>query len=80
MTPTAYNRDSRYAGFATSGEILKAIETLAGDDILDNTSAACKMWAAPTVEQDVEIADLAWSYASDDTDQLYWGGNVAYKR
>ena len=80
MTPAAYNRDSRYAGFATSGEILKAIETLAGDDILDNTSAAYKMWARPAVEQDNQIADLAWSYADDETDILYWGGSVAYKR
>ena len=46
MTVTGYNRDSRYAGFCTSGEILKAIEELAGDD----------------------------------TDTLYWGGNVAFKR
>ena len=80
MTPTAYNNDQRYAGFATSGEILAAIEDLAGDDILDDTSDAYKMWAAPTREQDVEIADLAWSYANADTDQLYWGGYVAYKR
>lgn len=80
MTPTAYNRDSRYEKFATSGEILKAIETLAGDDILDETSIAYQLWAAPTVEQDAEIAELAWSYADKATDQLYWGGWVAYKR
>lgn len=80
MTPTAYNRDSRYAGFATSGEILKAIETLAGDDILDETSVAYKMWTSPTVEQDSKIADLAWSYADPDVDTLYWGNLVAFKR
>ena len=80
MTVQAYNKDSRYAGFCTSGEILKAIEELAGDDILEETSAAYKLWAAPTVEQDADIADLAWSYADNDTDQLYWGGNVAFKR
>jgi hypothetical protein len=80
MTVQAYNRDSRYAGFATSGEILKAIEELAGDDILEETSAAYKLWASPTVEQDADIADLAWSYADDETDTLYWGGNVAFKR
>ena len=80
MTLFAYNNDQRYAGFSTSGEILAAIETLAGDDILDNTSDAYKLWAAPTPQQDAEIAELAWSYATDDTDQLYWGGYVAYKR
>jgi hypothetical protein len=80
MTVHGYNRDSRYAGFCTSGEILKAIKVLAGDDILDNTSAAYKMWADPTVEQDAHIADLAWSYADEETDRLYWGGNVAFKR
>jgi hypothetical protein len=32
------------------------------------------------VEQDAEIADLAWSYADDEADTLYWGGSVAYKR
>jgi len=80
MTPFAYDNDQRYAGFSTSGEILAAIETLAGDDILDNTSDAYKMWAAPTVEQDNDIADFAWSYADDEIDTLYWGGYVAYKR
>jgi len=80
MTVAGYNRDSRYAGFCTSGEILKAIETLAGDDILEETSAAYKLWSSPTVEQDADIADLAWSYADNDTDRLYWGGNVAFKR
>jgi hypothetical protein len=80
MTPAAYDNNQRYAGFATSGEILQAIETLAGDDILDFMGAAYKMWSAPTVEQDKQIADLAWSYADDDTDVLYWGGNVAFKR
>jgi hypothetical protein len=80
MTPLAYDNDHRYAGLATSGEILKAIEELAGDDILEETSAAYKLWATPTVEQDAEIADLAWSYANDDTDRLYWGNNVAFTR
>lgn len=80
MTPTAYNRDSRYAGFATSGEILKTIETLAGDDILDEKSVGYKMWAAPTIEQTDDIADLAWSYADSDVDTLYWGNSVAFKR
>jgi hypothetical protein len=80
MTVTAYNKNSSYDSLCTSGEIIKAIETLAGDDIRDETSAAYKMWSAPTVEQDAEIADLAWSYASEETEQLYWGGNVAYKR
>lgn len=80
MTVQAYNRDSRYAGFCTSGEILKAIEELAGDDILQETGAAYKLWAAPTVEQDAHIADLAWSYADEETDRLYWGGNVAFTR
>jgi hypothetical protein len=79
-TVKAYNKSNSYDSLCTSGEILKAIETLAGDDIRDETSAAYKMWAAPTVEQDVEIADLAWSYADQAVEQLYWGGNVAYKR
>lgn len=78
-TVKAYNHSS-YEGFCTSGEILKAIETLAGEDIRDETSQAYKMWSAPTVEQDAEIADLAWSYADEETEQLYWGGSVAYKR
>jgi len=80
MTPAAYDKDSRYAGFATSGEILKAIETIAGDDILDETSDAYKMWVKPSSEQDAEIAEIAWSYADENTDQLYWGGSVAFKR
>jgi hypothetical protein len=80
MTPEAYNRNSSYDSLCTSGEIIKAIETLAGDDIRDETSAAYRMWSAPTVEQDAEIADLAWSYADDEADTLYWGGSVAYKR
>lgn len=79
-TVQAYNKSNSYNSLCTSGEILKAIETLAGDDIRDETSAAYKMWAAPTVEQDAQIAELAWSYADEDVEQLYWGGNVAYKR
>jgi len=79
-TVKEYNKNNSYDSLYTSGEILKAIETLAGDDIRDETSAAYKMWAAPTVEQDAEIADLAWSYASAEVEELYWGGNVAYKR
>ena len=80
MTPKAYDNDSRYQRFATSGEILTAIEDIAGDDILDDSSVAYKIWAAPSVEQDGQIAKLAWSYASADVDTLYWGGCVAYRR
>jgi hypothetical protein len=80
MTPLAYDNDQRYAGFATSGEILKAIEEIAGDDILDDSSNAYKMWRAPTKPEDIEIEKLAWSYATEEIDLLYWGGSVAYKR
>jgi hypothetical protein len=76
----AYNQDTSYESLCTSGEILKAIETLTESDVRDETSAAYKLWVAPTVEQDAEIADLAWSYADEDVEQLYWGGSVAYKR
>lgn len=79
-TVKAYSQDSSYNGLCTSGEILKAIETLTGDDVRDKASAAYRVWAAPSVEQDAEIADLAWSYADATTTQLYWGGHVAYKR
>lgn len=76
----AYKQDNSYHSLCTSAEIIKAIETLAGDDIRDETSAAYKMWVAPTVTEDGEIADLAWSYAEDEVDTLYWGNNVAFKR
>lgn len=76
----AYNQDTSYNSLCTSGEILKAIETLTQADVRDEASAAYKLWAAPTVEQDAEIADLAWSYADATTTHLYWGGHVAYKR
>lgn len=75
-----YNQDTSYNSLCTSGEILRAIETLTQADIRNEASAAYTMWARPTVEQDAQIAELAWSYADEDTDQLYWGGSVAYKR
>jgi hypothetical protein len=80
MTPTAYDNDQRFAGFATSGEILKAIETIAGGNILDETSEAYRIWEKPTPSEDHEIELLAWDYANDETKTLYWGGSVAYKR
>ena len=80
MTPLAYDNDQQYAGFATNGEILKAIEEIAGDDILDDSSDAYRMWGAPTKPEDQEIETLAWSYAKKETSVLYWGGSVAYKR
>jgi len=80
MTPTAYNNDQRYAGFCTSGEILKAIEEWAGDNILDETSEAYRIWESPTPSEDIEIELLAWGYANDEIDTLYWGGSVAYQR
>jgi len=76
----SYNQDHSYESLYTSGEILKAIEMLTQADVRDETSAAYKLWVAPTVEQDAEIANLAWSYADEDVEQLYWGGSVAYKR
>ncbi len=80
MTPKAYDNDQRYAGFATSGQILKAIASIAGDDILDETSDAYRIWKKPTPSEDAEIELLAWGYANDETNTLYWGGSVAYQR
>jgi hypothetical protein len=80
MRPFAYDNDQRYAGFATSGEMLKAIEEIAGDDLLDDTSDAYRIWRAPTKLDDAKIEELAWGYANDKTSVLYWGGSVAYKR
>lgn len=80
MNPMDYNKNPRYESLYTSGEILKAIETIAGDSVLDGDSRAYKLWAAATPEQDELIADLAWSYADSDVDTLYWGNCVAFKR
>jgi len=74
-----YNQPE-YDGFFTSAEILQAIETLAGDNILDEEGRAYKLWAAPVRDQEKQVAELAWIYASEETIELYWGDRLVYTR
>lgn len=73
-------KQSQYEGLYTSPEILKAIETLAGDELLTPKSQAWQLWAWSTAEQNEQIADLAWSYASAEVEELYWANMLAFKR
>lgn len=73
-------KQSQYEGLYTSPEILKAIETIAGDELLTPKSRASKLWACSTAEQNEQIANLAWSYASAEVEELYWANTLAFKR
>jgi hypothetical protein len=68
-------RTSIHAGFGASIEVLAAIETVAGDDILDAGSNAARIWADPTPAEQDAVLTAAWALAHSDDDVLFWGGS-----
>jgi hypothetical protein len=73
MTTTLNTRKysaPEYDGFQTAPEILQAIETVAGDDILAD-SVARKIWTAPTQEQANAVYKIAFSFTEES--ELSWG-------
>ena len=67
-----YNNGT-YDGLNSSGEILAAIERIAGDDILDESSEAYRIWAEPTDEEVKKVEALAWNLEKHGADKLAWG-------
>ena len=65
-------KSQEYDGFRTSWEILAAIETIAGDSILDESSRAYKLWSAPT-ETEVDQILAKARCLSIEPGPLYWG-------
>jgi len=68
-------RTSAHDGFSASDEVLAAIEEIAGDDLLDETSEAFRIWADPTPAEEHAVLTAAWEYAGPDRDVLFWGGS-----
>jgi len=62
-----------YDGFQSSCEILLACEIIGEDNILNPNGYSYQIWANPSPIDSQRVESLAWNYASDDTEVLFWG-------
>lgn len=70
-----YN-EPEYNTLSTSPEILSAIESIAGDSVLDLQSKAYRIWSRPSPIEDRQIIQLARQLTEE---PLYWGGSKVGK-
>ena len=49
-------------------------------EIADSDDDAARIWQEPTEAEISKVDCLAWQYADEDTDTLYWGGTALHRK